>query len=423
MGLEVDREHFEDEDYVAFDARLRACLEALRELMARPGFGVAPLSVGAEVELDLIDSSGDPFPRSRELLARIKDPRVTLEIDRFNLEINSTPVPLAGSPFTALGIEIDELLEKIAGVAAGDGAQPIAIGILPSLHAMHLQSSALITDRMRYRAMGAGLRRLKQAPFQISIEGTDRLEIECEDVTVEGANTSLQLHLRVPPQDFAAMHHAAQIATAPVLAVAGNSPLLLGKRLWEETRIALFRQSVDDRPLGDVDDWRPARVSFGHGWVRTGAHELFAESVALYEPLLPIIGPEDPIACVRSGGVPTLAELRLHHGTIWRWNRAVYDAASDGHLRIELRTLPSGPTVTDMMANAAFLVGLVVAIAPEVETWLPGLTFGHARRNFYSAARHGLAAELLWSPAAGERVRAVSARELAERLLPVARAG
>ncbi|MDQ3336151.1 MAG: glutamate--cysteine ligase [Myxococcota bacterium] len=424
MGLEVDRESFDDADYVAFDARLQACLDALAELMARPGFGVAPLSLGAEVELDLIDAKGDPFPKSREILAAVNDPRVTLEIDRFNLEINASPVALVGSPFAAIGLELGRVLSAIGKVAASHhGARALAIGILPSLRTEHVQSPALITDRPRYRALGAGLRRLRYAPFQISISGTDHLEIECEDVTMEGANTSLQIHLRVPPQQFAAMHHAAQIATAPVLAVSGNSPLLLGKRLWEETRIALFRQSVDDRPLGEIDEWRPSRVSFGHGWVRTGAHELFAESVALYEPLLPIVGPEDPLACVRGGGVPTLAELRLHHGTVWRWNRAVYDPAADGHLRIELRSLPSGPTVRDMMANAAFLVGLVLAIAPEIEGWLPGLTFGHARRNFYSAARRGLAAELLWPAAAGERVRAIGARELAERLLPVARAG
>jgi hypothetical protein len=419
VGLEIDRESFEDADYAAFDVRLRACLDALREVISRPQFGVGPLSLGAEVELDLIDEHGQPFPKNRELLARIADRRVTLELDRFNLEINASPVALAGSPWTAIGTELDDVLGVIGRAAAGDGARAITVGILPTLGEHELQRSAL-TDTHRYRALQAGVRRLRRSPFAIRIEGIDQLELDWDDVTLEGANTALQVHLRVPPAQFAIMHHATQIATAPVLAVSGNSPLFFGKRLWDETRIALFRQAVDDRQSDD--DWRPARVSFGHGWVRTGAHELFAESVALHEPLLPIVGPEDPVACVRAGGVPSLAELRLHHGTVWRWNRAVYDASGDGHLRIEMRALPSGPTVRDMMANAAFLVGLVLAIAPEVERWLPGFTFGHARRNFYAAARSGLAAELLW-PGAGDRVRPIGARELAERLLPLARRG
>ncbi|MDQ3369361.1 MAG: glutamate--cysteine ligase [Myxococcota bacterium] len=422
MGLEIDREVFEDADYVAFDGRLKTSLGALREVLARPGFGEGPLSIGAEVELDLIDEHGRPFPKNAELLARIEDPRVTLEIDRFNMEVNTSPVALAGAPFSALGAELDEVLATIGRAAAPDRASVLPIGILPTLAASDLQSTAL-TDGRRYRAMAAGLRRLRHSPFPIRIQGTDQLQLDWHDVTLEGANTSLQIHLRIPPAQFASMHHATQIATAATLAVSCNSPLFFGRRLWEETRIALFRQAVDDRPFSELDGRRAARVSFGHGWVRSGAHELFAESVALHEPLLPVVGPEDPLACVRAGGVPSLAELRLHHGTVWRWNRAVYDGAAGGHLRIEMRALPSGPTVRDMMANAAFLVGLVLAIEPEVDGWIPGLTFGQARQNFYAAAQRGMAAELLWPPAAGERVEPINARELALQLLPVARRG
>lgn len=424
MGIEIDRETFEDADYVAFDARLRENLVALAEVMRRPEFGAGPLSLGAELELDLIDEQGRAFPKNRELLRRIDDPRVTLEIDRFNLEINASPVPFAGAPLTAIGAELEEILAIIGRVAERDRARVLTVGILPTLAAGDLHADAL-TDRLRYRAMSAGLRRLRnQVPVPIRIEGADRLELECEDAAMEGANTSLQIHLRVAREQFAAMHNAAQIATAPVLAVSGNSPLFLGKRLWEETRIALFQQTVDDRPLDDpYRSSRLCRVSFGHGWVRTGAFELFAESVALHAPLLPLTGPEDPIAVARAGRVPSLFELRLHHGTVWRWNRAVYDATADGHLRIEFRALPSGPTMRDMMANAAFMLGVTLAIEPEVERWLPGLTFGQARGNFYAAARHGLGAVLLWPPAPGERVEPIGARELAERLVPVARRG
>jgi hypothetical protein len=199
--------------------------------------------------------------------------------------------------------------------------------------------------------------------------------------------------------------------------------LFLGHRLWDETRIALFRQAVDDRFEAAEDDWRPARVSFGHGWVREGAFELFAESGALHAPLLPVVGPEDPIASLRAGGVPVLDELRLHHGTVWRWNRAVYDAALGGHLRIELRALPSGPTVIDMLANAAFFLGLVLALRHEAPTLVQSMTFGHARRNFYMAARSGLDAELLWPTGEPPSPRPHPAAELVRRLIPTARDG
>jgi len=244
-----------------------------------------------------------------------------------------------------------------------------------------------------------------------------------DDVTLEGANTSFQVHLRVDPADFARSFNAAQLAIAPVLAIAGNSPLFLGRRLWDETRVALFRQSVDDRMSAETDDWRPSRVSFGHGWCRQGAYEQLAESVALHAPLLPVLTDEDPVAVAAAGGTPALRELRLHHGTTWHWTRAVYDDASGGHLRIELRALPAGPTTADMVANAAFLVGLVCGLREQADDLVVGCTFGQARRNFYEAARFGPDAQLLWPDVAGGPVRPVPATELCARLLPVAEAG
>ncbi|HEX2659245.1 MAG TPA: glutamate--cysteine ligase, partial [Polyangia bacterium] len=255
-------------------------------------------------------------------------------------------------------------------------------------------------------------------PFVFSIAGEDALQVTSHDVAFEGANTSFQVHLRVAPDAFAATYNAAQLAIAPALALAANSPLFLGQRLWDETRIALFRQAVDDRPEAEEDDWRSARVSFGHGWVRASAYELFAESVVQHEPLLPVLGPEDPLEIAGRGGTPTLAELRLHHGTVWRWNRAVYDGAGGGHLRIEMRALPSGPTPADMIANAALVVGLTLALRDDVDEFLSGITFGQARRNFYAAARHGARAELLWPAAPGEPARPVAVGDLVVRLLP-----
>jgi hypothetical protein len=239
---------------------------------------------------------------------------------------------------------------------------------------------------------------------------------------VEGANTSLQVHLRINPDEFADTYNAAQLATPLALAVAANSPFLMGHSLWDETRIALFKQSVDTRR--NRHEWRRmARVPFGHGWVRKGALELFAEACHLYPILIPISSDDDNLAIVRDGGIPELAELRLHQGTIWNWNRPVYDAADGGHLRIEFRALPSGPTPVDMMANAAFLVGLTVGLRDSVKRLLPAFPFRYADYNFYRAAQSSMDAELIWPTLDETSPRAVNAVSLGRELLPVAEEG
>jgi hypothetical protein len=279
-----------------------------------------------------------------------------------------------------------------------------------------------MTDSVRFRALSRSVRRLRQQRFDIRIDGEDPLTFFADDVTVEGANTGFQVHLRVDPEDFADVYNAVQIATAPVLAVAGNSPTFLGRRLWHETRIALFKQSVDERHES-WDAWRPPRVSLGNGWVRESAYELFHETVALHAPLLPVVGEEDPLVCVRSGGVPRLDEVRLHHGTVWRWNRGVYDPKGEGHLRIEMRALPAGPTVVDMLANAAFHLGLALGLRDEMGWMTTALPFKYADRNLYRAAQHGLASMLLWPSRKPPSPRPVPASALAIELLPVARRG
>jgi hypothetical protein len=376
-----------------------------------------------ELELNLVDARGRPAPCNGEVLASAADPRLTVEIDRFNVELNATPVPLAGRPFTTLTRELDEMLGATRAAASQHGAGIVMIGVLPTLEPSDIGYHTL-SDRARYRALTEGLRAQRGgASFHIHIEGEDALDIDADDPSVEGANTSFQLHLRVAPESFARTYNAAQIATAPALAVACNSPMLFGRRLWDETRIALFRQSLAERPEPGDDDWRPSRVSFGHGWVRRGAFELFAETVAMHPPLLPVMATENPLAVARDGGVPRLAEMRLHHGTVWRWNRAIYDDSAGGHLRIELRALPSGPTVVDMVSTGAFLLGLTLGLAPEAEALVQRMTFGHARRNFYEAARRGLDATLLWPTDVAPSPRPVPLRDLLTALLPVARRG
>jgi hypothetical protein len=261
--------------------------------------------------------------------------------------------------------------------------------------------------------------RLRQDPFRIRIAGQDPLELAVGDIGLEAANTSFQVHLRVDPADFTRTYNAVQLATAPVLAVSGNSPTFLGRRLWEETRIALFKQSVDDRP-GDGPRRRPARTALGTGWVRGGALELFTQSIRLHQPLLPVPGHPGPVP---GGAAPPLDELRLHQGTVWPWNRAIYDPAEGGHLRIEMRALPAGPTIIDMLANAAFLVGLSLWLAGQDQQWTYALPFERADHSFYRAAQHGLSAQLSWWAGHRDQMRTLPAAKLVAELVPAARQG
>ena len=419
MGTEILREEFGERDYARFRERLEQCLSDLGRLLARPGFGAGPVTIGAELEVCLVDDAARPLPRNQAVRALAADPRIALELNQFNLELNASPVPLAGRPFTALAGELGQLLARAGDAARAHHGRIALIGILPTLGLAHVDLG-MVTDAARYRALDRGLRRLHRGPFLVRITGEEPLELATEHVTLEGANTSFQLHLRVAPADFTRVYNAAQLATGPALAAAGNSPTFLGRRLWEETRIALFKQSVEDR---DSDGPRrgPSRAAFGTGWLRGGALELFTESVRLYEPVLPFVSHAPPGR--GNPGAPGLDELRLHQGTVWRWNRAVYDPAAGGHLRIEMRALPAGPTVTDMLANAAFLIGLTLWLAAQDERWTYALPFERADHGFYRAAQHGLAAELSWPDWTTDRVRTVPAADLVPELLPAARQG
>ncbi|MET7329047.1 glutamate--cysteine ligase [Nonomuraea sp. NPDC005650] len=392
-------------EYAAFGERTREQLGVLRELLATPGFGQGPATIGAELELFLIDGCGRPLPRNSEVLEALADPRVVLELGRYNLEVNLTPTPLAGEPFARLSGEVQETIAKVDravdGVAEGGGALPI--GILPTLDAADFTVGAM-SDQNRYRAMSRGFRRLRLEPFLVKIED---LELSVEDVILESANTSWQVHVRTPPDRFARLFNAAQLAVGPVLAACGNSPFFLGRRLWEETRIALMEEAADDRDV-QRRERRDGRVTFGSDWVREGAYELFERSVRDYDPVVPDL---------RDDAEPyEVPELRLHQGTIWQWNRPVYDPADGGHLRIEMRALPAGPSCADLAANTAFLLGLTLS---QAERDLTGFRFAQAYQNFYRAAMHGLDAKLSWpgSDAGFE------AAELVLRLLPEAREG
>jgi hypothetical protein len=420
MARAIDRHEFTEADYRRFRERLHLQLGALDALLKQPGFGDGPPSLGAELELSIVDPDARALPINQLLRAEADDPRLQLELDRFNLEYNLTPVPAQGRPFAAIESEMREALAGLNSVAARHRARVVPVGILPTLVESDLDASVL-TDLPRYHALARSLRTMRRRPAEIRIDGDDPLNLVCNDITLEGANNSFQVHLRVPPERFSAYYTAAQLATPLAVAAGANSPIFLGRRLWQETRVALFKKTMDARDL-DATRWRPLpRVSFGHGWVRNGALELFAEAVSHFEPLLPLLSEDDPIPA--GGGAPVLHELRLHKGTVWRWNRAVYDPTHDGHLRIEFRTLPAGPTPRDMVASAALLVGLTIALSDEVDKVLPVFPFHFAEYNFYRAAQGGLDAKLLWPSPSPPSPREVSVRDLLAELMPFAAEG
>jgi gamma-glutamyl:cysteine ligase YbdK (ATP-grasp superfamily) len=419
VGTRITSCEFDPADYSRFRERLEEHLRTLGRLLDLPAFGSGPATIGAELELALVNSAGRPLTRNQDILAAVGDSRVTVELHRCNLELNATPLPLAGRPFTALGRELTALLDHIAAVASPHDGRSALIGILPTIGLADIDL-ARMTDIPRYYALIRGLRQLRRGSHRIRIAGQDVLDLPSDDLGPESANTSFQVHLRVAPADFGRTYNAVQLASGPAVAVSGNSPTFLGRRLWEETRIALYKQAVDERDPSQPRR-RPARTTLGTGWVRGGALELFTESVRLHPALLPVLSDraESGDGCV----LPGLDELRLHQSTVWRWNRAIYDPGSGGHLRIEMRAMPSGPTVTDMMANAAFLIGLTLWVAGQDDGWTYALPFERADHNFHSAAQHGLAARLTWPSWRRDETRTCAARELVLELIPAARQG
>jgi gamma-glutamyl:cysteine ligase YbdK (ATP-grasp superfamily) len=422
MGQSIDKTSFTPADFQQFEKKLHHCLDALGGLLARPGFGRGSASIGAELELYLVDGQGGPLLRNLEVQAQSNEPRLTLELNRYNIEFNLSPVLASGQPFTAIEQQMLETLAGLQSLLNEEGGGVIPIGILPTLGPDHF-GEAVMTDTPRYQVLAEAIRKSRTDAFGINIDGPDPIHLVHGDVTLEGACTSFQLHYRTDPDRFGMLWNAIQLITPLMVGVAANSPLLLGHRLWHETRVPVFRQSIDDSAARD-DGWsKPARVSFGHGWLRGNALELFRETVQLYKPLMPMVGAEDPRAVVAGGGIPSLEELCLHDGTVWSWNRPIFDPEGDAHLRIEMRALPAGPTPLDMAANAALFIGLAEGLADQLEPLLSALPFTYAEENFYRAARYGLQARVLWPNARQNGLQEQSLVSVLEQLLPTAERG
>jgi gamma-glutamyl:cysteine ligase YbdK (ATP-grasp superfamily) len=426
MGAELKTDRFAEADHLRFKQRLDHQLRVLEAVLRRPDFDRQERSIGTELELSLIDAEGRACAISEDLVREANNSAITPEMGAFDIELSTPPTLVSGQPFSTLGESMRRTVQQIRDLAARHGARVVPISILPTLRLEDLSSEA-ITERPRYRALARGMTEARGTAFDISIEGEDRLLFSSQEgVGMRAANTAFQVHLSTTPEEFAPLFNAALLLSGPALAAAGNSPTFLGKRLWHETRVALFKQSGDDRPVAlDGDTALPPRVNFGNGWVREGAHELFLESVTLHRPLLPACSELDQAtrSAERAGALPKLNELRLHHGTVWNWNRPVYDPENGGSLRIELRALPAGPSFEDMLANASFLVGAMLGIRYRVPALINTLPFVLAKQNFFQAAQHGLDAPLAWPNKSSHAHEQRSARDVLLELIPIARDG
>jgi len=419
VGLSIKTTEFAPEEFERFAAKVRTDLKALTRLLNRPGFGEGASSIGAEVEFYIVNPALRVQPINTEIAARVQDPQLTVELNRFNLEYNLSPQAFKGSPFARTEQELLSAIQRINQHAASLDGELVPIGILPTLRQSDM-GAKVMTDEPRYHALSKALIQQRGEPFSIHIGGNDVINLEADDVYMEGANTSFQLHWRVPAHRFADYFNAVQLVTPVVLALASNSPSLFGHHLWDETRIALFKQSIDSRSPNHKTWRHPPRVYYGNGWTRS-AWELFAASASLYPPIIPLMSEEDPMAVIDRGDVPKLAELRLHQGTTWPWNRAIYDHTEGGHLRIEIRSMPAGPTAADMCANGLFIIGAALAVLDDIHHLTSILPFHYTEHNFYRAAKYGVGAEIIWPHKNQVQLQDTPLLNVARDLLPRAR--
>ncbi len=375
--------------------------------------------IGAEMEMFTVDSTWK-VTSAEPTLAAITDPDFTTELARFNMEFNTDPLTFGGDCLRVLEDQLRTRIERARQVAAQHDTHVVLCGILPTL-----QKSDLGLDNMtpmpRYFALNEAMTRLRGSEHTFRIKGLDEFQDTHDSVMLEACNTSFQVHFQVSPEEFAKLYNVAQAVTAPVLAASTFSPLLFGKRLWKETRIALFQQSVDTRGKADFHREAPPRVSFGNSWVRESILEIFREDIGRFRVLMGTKMEEDPFDAIADGRAASLKALRLHNGTIYRWNRPCYGIGDDGmaHLRIENRVIPAGPTAIDSAANAAFFFGLMSGMLEAYGDVRDVLEFDDVKRNFVAAARLGVEAQFKWIE--GERL---TARDLiCERLVPLARKG
>ncbi len=423
MGRDIETTEFTRQDRTRFREKVKGNLVALRELVDGGRFETGRRQCGIEMEVYLTDPHGNAAPINAKLLEHVASEDFQTELAQFNIEFDIKPRLLTGHVFHAIDDELRRALNHADAVARDLDARVMIIGILPTLADFDVTEQNLSANP-RYKVLNEMILAARGEDILIRIEGDELLKTRANSIVFEAACTSMQLHLQVDPHEFGLYWNAAQALSAPLVAVAANSPFFLGKQLHHETRIALFEQAADTRTEELALQGVRPRVWFGEKWLDEGEGlwELFEENVRYFPSLLPICDDEDPRAVLDAGDVPLLPELTLHNGTIYRWNRPVYEVfRGRPHMRIENRVLPAGPSVPDSVANAVLYYGLLHGLAsrPRPHLW-EHMSFAAATENFYAAARGGLGARLYW-PQVGARVPV--SELLLRHLLPIAREG
>lgn len=408
MGDEVNKDHFEERDYELFLQKLDEEMVFIRRLFNERNFDNQTRKLGYELELCLVDGDGAPAACNQEVLELANNPLFTYELAKFNLEINGNAFEVTPELFERVDADLKTLYRQVEESASRCKAQTGLFGVLPSLQQKHLDSKIYMSELHRYHLLDQRLIEMRKRPIHLEIHGDDELELDQNDVMLEALSTSLQTHLQIPFDEAVDSYHAALWTSMAVLAVGANSPLVLGKKCWQESRIAIFKQAVDTRNEQEVHDSIIPRVHFGKGYIDSWL-ELFEDN-SYYSPILPE---------TKDCAIEILHHFNLHNGTIWRWVRPILGCVEGiYHLRLELRVTPSGPTIIDTMANMVFSIGLLegLKLTPGNLTRVP---FEMLERDFYRVARQGLEAQVNWCNGEKDSVKEL----LLNHALPVAAAG
>lgn len=407
-----------DQERTKFYSAILNDLEAFDQMLKEDLIEQKSRTIGAEQEMCIIDSEGQPKPSALEILSEIDDERYTNEIALFDLEANLNPRALEGHCFRLVEEELKELYQLGRQVAHEKGGELFLTGILPTIHFRHLMFDYM-TPEKRYRLLSEEFLKLRGRKFEIFLQGVDDLHAALDSVLFEACNTSFQMHLQVAPNEFSTIYNWSQMIAGPVLAACTNSPLVFGKELWEESRIALFKQSLDTRGQYNHSLVRTPRVYFGDGWLEGSAIELWKKDVVRFPALLQAYADEDPRDSLKKGIIPDLKSIQLHNGTTYTWNRLCYGVADNSaHIRIECRYIPAGPSRIDEIANFAFWIGLMKSLSEEEKDFWREVDFREAKNNFIKAARYGMHSVLHWFG------KNYAAKELIlKELLPMARKG
>ena len=405
-----------------FVKQLLADVRALKYMIDHDWFESDITRIGAEQEMCLVDKKTfKPACIAMKALKKLKNHEwVETELARFNLETNLTPRELTSSCLSDLEHENFEKLEIIRASLDKLDTNLVLSGILPTLRLFHLSMDNLTPKKRYFALMEAINKQLKGNSYELRLMGIDELQIKHDSPMLEACNTSFQVHLQVAPDEFVQMYNIAQTLAGPVMAIAANSPIVFGRRLWHESRIALFQQALDTRSSSYHMREQSPRVSFGNGWLKESILEIYQEDISRFRVLIAGDIEEDSLECIANNEVPKLRALQVHNSTVYRWNRPCYGISPNGkpHLRIENRVLPSGPTVLDEVANAAFWLGCMVGLADEVKDVRKKISWEDVRDNFGKAAKFGIDSKFTWFN--DEKISAV---DLAQLLIPIARKG